>query len=263
MRESQTQYMNKILPLILLLFLGSVEMTKGQADAGLKIDKKIPVTGSEKFDFVFTRSVLVGKTDGVPFNASRSGAYSFGIGYGFPIGKSLELKLEPRVLWHKMYFSNTPDKWFPSSDSSATLVYEKQRISYFEIPVALKFKLARSKYVDEKSDEAKVGKYKFLFEMGFVFGRRLGSTYKTRHYSGGTLAAPVLPKVTVKSNRIEDLAPYRFGPYVRIGTSWLSAYGFYRLSDPFLGYRRFGNEDGSSRSYPNFTKLELGITVAL
>jgi hypothetical protein len=70
------------------------------------------------------------------------------------------------------------------------LVYEKQRISYFEIPVALKFKLARSKYVDEKSDEAKVGKYKFLFEMGFVFGRRLGSTYKTRHYSGGTLAAP-------------------------------------------------------------------------
>jgi hypothetical protein len=59
-------------------------MTKGQADAGLKIDKKIPVTGSEKFDFVFTRSVLVGKTDGVPFNASRSGAYSFGIAIWIP-----------------------------------------------------------------------------------------------------------------------------------------------------------------------------------
>jgi hypothetical protein len=255
--------MNKIFLATLLFFLGAIGTAFTQADAGLKIEKKIPVTGSEKFDFVFTRSVLVGKSVDAPFNASRSGAYSFGIGYGIPIGKSLEFKFEPRVLWHKMYFSNTTDKWFPSSDSSATLVYEKQRISYFEVPVALKFKLARSKVVDEKTDETKVGKYKFLFEMGFVFGRRLGSTYKTRHYSGGTLSAPVLPRITVKTNRIDDLAPFRFGPYVRIGTSWLSAYGFYRLSDPFLGYRRFNNGDGSSRAYPNFTKLELGITIAI
>jgi hypothetical protein len=255
--------MNKSILLILLMVLGSTGMAFCQTEPGLKIEKKIPVTGSEKFDFVFTRSVLVGKTQGVPFNASRSGAYSFGIAYGFPIGKSLELKFEPRVLWHKMYFTNTANKWFPTSDSSATLVFEKQRISYFEVPVAIKFKLARNKYIDEKSDETKVGKYKFLVEMGFVFGRRLGSTFKTRHYSGGTLNSPVLPKITVKTNRIEDLAPFRFGPYLRIGTSWLSAYGFYRLSDPFLGYRRYNNTDGSSRAYPNFSKIELGVTVAL
>lgn len=254
--------MKKIIFSILWVLVLNLGQMVAQTTEGLKIDKKIPVTGSEKFDFIFTRSVLVGKTEGVPFNASRSGAYSFGIGYGLPIGKSLEFKFEPRLLWHKMYFTASQDKWFPTSDTSATLIYEKQRISYFEIPVALKFKLARNKVVNE-NDEESVGKYKLLFEMGFVFGRRIGSTFKTRHYTGGTQADPVLPKITVKRNRIDDLAPFRFGPFVRLGTSWLSAYGFYRLSDPFLGYRRYNNTDGSSRPYPNFSKLELGVTFAL
>jgi hypothetical protein len=221
----------------------------------LKVDKKIPVTGSEKFDFIFTRSAIIGKTEGVPFNIARSGTYSFGIGYGIPMGKSLEFKFEPRLLWQKMYFVGNPDKWFPSSDSNATLVFEKQRIAYFEVPVALKFKLARNL----------LDRYKLLFEVGFVFGRRIGSTYKTRHYTAvDSLTGELLnPKITVKTNHISDLAPFRYGPFLRIGTNWLSAYAFYRISDVFLPYRRYNNEDGTSRPYPNFSKLELGITIAI
>jgi hypothetical protein len=228
--------------------------TLGQDNNALKVDKKIPVTGSEKVDFIFNRSLLVGGIRGVPFEVTRSGTYSLGIGYGIPIGKSLEFKFEPRLLWHKLYFIDSDDKWFPSSDTSETLIYEKQRVSYIEVPVALKLKLARNL----------VDKYKLLIEMGFVFGRRLGSTYKTRHWTDvGPDGNLVGPKVTMKTNRIEDLNKYRYGPFARIGTSWISFYGFYRLSDIFLPYRRFNHEPNTNRVYPNFGKVEVGLTIAI
>jgi hypothetical protein len=228
--------------------------TLDQDNNALKVDKKIPVTGSEKVDFIFNRSLLVGGIQGVPFEVSRSGTYSVGVGYGIPMGKSLEFKFEPRLLWHKLYFISSTGKWFPSTDTSETLIYEKQRVSYFEVPVALKFKLARNL----------VDKYKLLIEMGFVFGRRLGSTAKERHWTGvGDDGNLVGPKVTTKTNRIEDLSKYRYGPFARIGTSWISFYGFYRLSDIFRPYRQHDNDDGTSRAYPNFGKVEVGLTIAI
>jgi hypothetical protein len=227
-----------------------------EASTPLKVDKKIPVTGSEKMDFVFTRSVLVGGTvQGGSYEVARSGAYSFGISYGIPISKSLELNVEPRVLWHKLVFANgAADKWFPSSDSSSTLIYEKQRISYLELPLAFKFKLARNN----------ANRYRVLLEMGFVSARRIGSTFKTRHYqsvdSGGGSQPP---KITWKTNRIVDLNDWRFGPFMRLGTSWGSLYGFYRMTNIFSKDKYFVNPDGTTRAYPSFSKFELGVTLAL
>lgn len=220
----------------------------------LKVEKKIPVTGSEKVDFIFTRSVLVGRVPNVAYELGRSGTYSVGIGYGFPIGKSLEFKLEPRITWHKLYFAPTAGKWFPSNDSSATLIYEKQRVSYVEVPALIKFKLARNS----------VDRYKLLVELGFVFGHKLGSTYKSRHMSSvDSLGALVGPRITTKVNRIDDLSPFRYGPMVRIGTNWIAAYGFYRLSDVFLPYRKLNVENLPDRAYPKFGRIEFGLTIAI
>lgn len=250
--------MEKALFFTLCLLLLTFSWSHSQDNNALKVDKKIPVTGSEKFDIVFTRSIPIGKVQGVPYEVTRSGTYSIGMSYGIPMGKSLELKFEPRLLWHKLLFTAAEDKWFPSSDTSETLIYEKQRVSYFEVPVALKFKLARNL----------LDKYRFLMEMGFVFGRRLGSTSKTRHYSDVDSMGNVLgPKITVKINRIDHLNPFRFGPFLRIGTNWASVYAFYRMSDLFQPNRKFLDPYAPPFAirvpYPHFSKLEIGVTLAL
>jgi hypothetical protein len=239
--------------LAVLLLLGNGLFA--QSTNPLKIDKKVPVTGNENFDILFTRSVMISNLDSSRFDATRSGGYSLGIGYGVPLGKSLLLKFEPRVTWFKLYFNGDQEqKWYPSTDTSATLIYEKQRASYLEVPVSFKFKLARNL----------VDRYKLLLEAGFVFGHRLASTYKTRHYSSiDTLGNVKGPKVTVKTNSIQNLSQYRFGPFVRFGTNWLSLYGFYRMSDLFRPERKFVETSGSQRPYPSFPKLEVGITIAL
>jgi hypothetical protein len=225
------------------------------AQTPLKVDKKIPVTGNENFDILFTRSVMVGNVDTARFESSRSGAYSIGIGYGLPLGKALLLKFEPRVTWFKLYYAGgTDNKWFPTPDTSATLVYEKTRISYLEVPVSLKFKLARN-YTD---------RYKLLLEAGFVFGKRLTSTFKTRHYTSVDATGNLLgPKITVKTNLVEDVSQIRFGPFVRLGTNWLSIYGFYRMSDIYRSYRKFDLPTGGSTKYPGFPRLEVGVTIAI
>lgn len=226
-----------------------------QSPAAIKVDKKIPVSGNENFDFIFTRSVMVGNVDSAAFEATRSGCYSLGIGYGLPIGKTLLLKFEPRVTWFKTYFNRTgTDKWFPSSDTDSTLIYEKQRVAYLEVPVSFKLKLARNN----------VERYKLLFEAGFVFGARLSGTAKTKHFSSisanGTLQGP---KITVKTGGIQDQNRFRYGPFARIGTNWVSLYGFYRMSDVFRTDRQFQLPSGATRAYPSFPRLEVGITFAI
>lgn len=246
--------MRKVIFFFWMGLLAAASLNAQGSTSNLKVDKKIPVTGSERFDFVLTRSVLLGRVQGTPYETARSGAFSFGVGYGIPFGKSLELKFEPRVTWHKLYFEPTPGKWFPSADSSVSLIFEKQRVSYAELPVSFKFKLARNL----------VDRYKLLIEAGFVFGRRIGSVYKQR-YSYPAVDSIGLPAqtVTVKTTRIPDLSLYRFGPFLRFGTNWLSVYGFYRMTEVFDTKETFLEPDGNTRAYPAFPKIEVGVTFAL
>ncbi len=239
--------------LFILMLLSSNAF--GQTTPPLKVDKKIPVTGNENFDFIFTRSVMIGNVPTARIEGTRSGAYSFGIGYGLPVGKALLLKFEPRITWFKLYYqSGQEDKWLPSADTSATLISEKQRVSYLEVPVSLKFKLARNL----------VDRYKLLLEAGFNFGWKLGSTSKVRRYSDvDSVGTFIGPKITTKVNAIEDLSMFRFGPYARLGTNWLSVYGFYRMSEVFRTYRKFSLPDGTSRAYPIYPRLEIGVSIAL
>ncbi len=219
-----------------------------------RVKEKIRVTGGEKTDFIFTRTFLAGQADSlVPFGVSRSGAYTVGIGYGFPIGKVLELKLEPRATWHKIYFRPSPDKWFPSALNDSSLVFEKQRIFYLELPVGLKFKMARNA----------VEKYQVLLETGFSAGVNFGGALRTRTLVDTDQDGTFDGRVTSKLTRVGEWNRFRFGPYARFGLRYVSIYGFYRMTSLYRPGTKFNDTPTTTRPYPNFPKLEIGISVTI
>jgi hypothetical protein len=219
-----------------------------------RVKEKIRVTSGEKTDFTFTRTFMIGEPDSlVPFGASRSGAYSLGIGYGIPIGKVLEFKFEPRATWHKTYFKESPGKWFPSSLNDSTLVYEKQRIFYLELPVGLKFKFARNQ----------AAKYQVLLETGFSAGMNFGGALRTRTLIDSDGDGEFDGRMTSKLTRTGEWNRFRFGPYARFGLRYVSIYGFYRMTSLYRVGRKFNDTPTTSRPYPNFPQLELGISVTI
>lgn len=241
----------------LLTFLSILFLSFGQSYAqdntAMKINDRLPVSGGEKTDFIFTRSFPVGAApDSVPVVSSRSGIWSIGVSYGIPVGKSMEIKLEPRASWHKLYFRPNNDKTFPTADTSDGLIFEKHRAFYVEVPVGLKFKLARN--ADDK--------YKFHLEAGFSFGFNAGSTFKIRRDADLDADGRMESKVTTKIRPIQELSSLRYGPYARIGTNWIAIYGFYRLTEIFDTSKKIG-DDNTGVDYPLFPKLELGFSIMI
>jgi hypothetical protein len=241
----------------MLVFAGTANIlaqAPPQNNEAPRVKEKIRVTGGEKTDFIFTRTFMVGQADSlVPFGVSRSGAYTVGVGYGIPIGKVLELKLEPRATWHKIYFKPSPDKWFPSALNDSSLVYEKQRIFYLEMPIGLKFKLARNA----------VEKYQVLLEGGFSAGVNFGGALRTRINVDTNSDGIFDGRVTSKLTRVGEWNRFRFGPYARFGLRYVSIYGFYRMTSLYRVGKRFNETSTTTRDYPNFPKLEIGISVTI
>ena len=236
-----------------LMWVGS--QIQAQNNEAIKIEDKLPVSSGEKTDITFTRALLIGSADGAPFENARSGVYSVGIGYGIPIGgKVLELKIEPRATWHKLYFEQDTARWFPMRgiDTSVTRVYEKMRAFYIEMPVGLKFKLARNAE----------DKYKLLIEAGFSIGFNTGSTSKIRNEHDSDGDGTLDTKQTIKTHSVPDVNRWRYGPYFRFGTNWGSLYGFYRMSELFDPNATF-NSEGTERSYPAFPQIEIGLSITL
>lgn len=242
----------KFLLLLMLILPGLSLFGQANQNEGVKVNNKVSVGGGERTDFIFTRTFMLGSSDESFIDNARSGGYSIGIGYGIPIGTVLEFKFEPRVTWHKLYFPQTSDtaKYYPSSSTSSELVYEKVRTFFLEVPLGLKFKLARNAE----------DKYKFLLEGGFNFGLNLGGTLKTRFRGAFSDPDGDDQKLTYKLTNIPDVNILRYGPYARIGTNWISLYGFYRMSEMF-------DEDatvpGTNNPYPIFPNIELGLSITI
>lgn len=239
--------------LLSISMLLSAELA-AQDNVAPRVNDKVRVTGGEKTDFIVTRALMVTAIDSVPYDIARSGTYSVGIGYGFSIAKGLELKVEPRATWHKMYYRPEPDRWFPSGAPDSSVVYEKHRAFYAELPIGLKFKLARNKISD---------KYQLLMEAGFSTGYNLGSTIKVRSMVNVDQDAELEGKATYKVNKIWELNRLRWGPYARIGTRYVSLYAFYRMTGMYINGRSFSDSPTTSRPYPNFPKLEIGLSVTI
>lgn len=241
----------------LFLILLTVGFTYGQStneNMAIPKNNRLPVAGSEKVDFIFSRTFLVESPEGVSLNQGRSGTYSIGVGYGIPLGKALEIKLEPRLTWQKLVFtdSDTTGKYFPSAVGGTNYVFEKLRMSYVEVPLGLKLKLARN--IEDK--------YKFLVEAGFSFGFNIGSTAKSRFDTDSNSDGTIDGQTSIKMTNIPEVAELRYGPFGRIGTNWISIYGFYRMTNIFNEGQLFPSTTGL-RAYPQFSNLEIGLSIRI
>jgi hypothetical protein len=242
-----------LLQLVAILPVLSWTFVQAQDNVAPRVEEKVRVTGGEKTDFILTRTLMVTGMDSVPYDIARSGTYTIGVGYGIPIGKVLELKIEPRATWHKLYFKPVSPRWFPNAAVDSSLVYEKHRALYAEIPVGLKLKLARNA----------VEKYQLLLEGGFSAGINLGSSTKVRRLMPSPNDPDLEIKQTVKTNRIWELNPLRWGPYARFGTRYVSLYAFYRMTGLYAPGRKFSDSPTTSRNYPAFPKLEIGLSITI
>lgn len=200
-------------------------------------EARLRIRGGERIDFVFTRGILLrGDLPAqYPMDPGRSGSYSLGMALGLHFGRGLAMRFEPRLTWHNVFYSQTPEKTYPT-DSNGLFLFEKERGFYIEMPIGFKFNLARNTK----------DKVRLYLELGAQGGILAGSMYKRRSLlADGT-------KYTEKFHDVPGLNPLRYGFYGRIGTKIFAAHVFYRISEIFL-------QEGGGTSLPDFHNLELGF----
>ena len=248
---------NRIFFSAMLAMILSIGAVFGQNDA-VKVKEKKTIPGGERFDFIYTRGLLL-KTDppaNAPYSISKSGVHAFGLGFGIPLfGQFAQFRVEPRLLWNRMVYSQDDSlKTFPSAyvdpDSAGALEYEKERGFFLELPIGIKLNLIRNR--DKK--------VQLFLELGFSGGYLLGSSFKTRalvdHDNDPTTE---MIKQTTKDSKVLNLSRFRYGPYARFGWNKLALYGYYRMSEIFDSKETHSGGE----SYPVFPQIELGFSVIL
>jgi hypothetical protein len=238
----------RLLPIMILLALGL--RAQAQENEAQPIENDIRISSGEKFDFIFTRGLLVPganlPADTAPLYTSTSGSYSFGFGFGIPLKKAVAIRLEPRLTWHNLNFQQNANKTFPT-DSGNVFVYERIRSFYAEMPLGLRFNLARN-------TEDKV---RLFTEVGFSGGLLLSSAAKSRTGTG-------IDRVTVKRHDVWGMNRLRYGPYFRFGTNWIAFHAAYRMTPIFDENKRYLEPKSQTAApFPKFPKLELGFSVML
>ncbi|MBP6489088.1 MAG: outer membrane beta-barrel protein, partial [Ilumatobacteraceae bacterium] len=214
------------------------------------IQNDIRISSGEKFDFIFTRGLLVPgaglPSDTAPLLTSSSGSYSFGFGFSIPLKKAAAIRFEPRLTWNSLNFQQTPEKTFPT-DSGNVFVYERVRSFYGEMPLGIRFNLARN-------DEEKV---RLFTELGFSAGYLFSSASKARTGTG-------IDRVTVKRHDVWGMNRTRLGPYFRFGTNWIAFHASYRMTNVFNDNKRYLDPKSQTAvPFPHFPKLEMGFCVML
>lgn len=241
---------------LLLLVAGIAFGQQGDNEAGRIEKKKIPITGSERFDVMFGRGVLIPMDrdliDTVPYDPARSGSFSLGASFNFPFGKVFAIRLEPRGTWQKLHYLDDPNKTFPT-DSGNVYAFEKHRSFYPEVGIGFKFNL----YRDEEE------KVKLFTEIGGSFGYNTGGTYKRR--SSYTTSNGTVTNRTEKIHHVDDFEQLRYGLYFRAGTNWGAFQIFYRASDIFDLSKQYNHPDRGNVpvSYPKIPPIEVGIVFLI
>lgn len=227
------------------------------------IQNDIRISSGEKFDFIFTRGLLVPGGDipaaSSPLIISSSGSYSIGLGFAIPLKKAVAIRFEPRLTWNSLNFQQTDGKTFPSDslgnyfiknfplDTANAIAYERIRSFYAELPLGIRFNLARNE--DDK--------VRLFTEFGFSGGYLISSALKARKGTG-------IDRVTIKAHDVPGLSRLRYGPYFRFGTNWIALHAFYRLPGVFSDKRYYADPlTKEPVAFPLFPKLELGFVIML
>lgn len=166
--------------------------------------------------------------------ATLNPGFNFFGTYNFQIGKSKHVfALGLGISSHNLY-SNTRIEDLHSDIikfKPITNNYKRCKVNlvYLDIPAELRLKF---------NDTWKVG-------IGFKMGILIDS--KEKYIGDATISGP---RVWEKHKRINSLATYTFGPTLRIGYRWISAYGYYQIGRTFEITRG-----------PEFSPVSIGITI--
>ncbi|MDY0077161.1 MAG: outer membrane beta-barrel protein [Bacteroidales bacterium] len=155
--------------------------------------------------------------------------------YNFALGKSAHTFSLGLGIRSQNFYSNTAIanvnadtiRFVPITNN-----YKRSKINlvYLEVPAELRFRFDN----------------KWKLGVGFKFGILIDSKTK---YVGDITA--IGPRVYQKSKKINSLEKYTYGPTLRLGYKWISAFAYYQPA------RVFKRDLG-----PEFYPLSIGITLA-
>jgi len=229
--------MKKLITLIILLvaFFGT-EMVSAQV-LSESAKRKVTVGVDVFTDIIFYKNDPLYMPADFSFRTINQGANVFAM-YNFQLGKSSlsSFSIGLGISSHNFYSTNS----MIDNIKADTIVYStisedfkrtKINMTYLNVPLELKFRT----------------KGGFKIGIGAKVAYKLASKQK---YVGNKTIDNKIVKVNEKSQKINRLEDWTFGPTLRIGYKWISIYGYYQVTHVFK--KSFG---------PELMPLSLGITI--
>ena len=142
-----------------------------------------------------------------------------------------------------MNYSQESSKTYPTEADS--LNSERERFDYFMLNLATSYTLIKDKARNRVSSQ---------IELGVNGGINIGSRYKVRRQINGREAR-------IRFAGTPNVNFWRAAVYARITYKFLALWSQYSLTPIFKRDARYTNANGFESKYPEFPKLEFGLSV--
>ncbi len=212
-----------------------------------------------EFNFVINRafSGASSMSDSVPISSINSGSLFIGGGYNFNINEKFALHVQPGLNFFKIRYKNNSNFEFPVySDTTASISYKRQMITYAEVPVGVVYTFKR----DEKKSRVTYA------ELGVFGGIEVAERLRLKYRTPDNYSLLGNHTEIKKIRNMGYMNPVRYGVYARVGQGFLSFYTAFRFSNVFFNNRRIIDEvTGVKQLFPNpkLFGLELGFGIVL
>ncbi len=194
-------------------------------------------------------------SDSVPISGVNSGSLFVGVGYNFNLNNKFALHIQPGINFFKIRYKNTTNAAFPAyNDTTATLSYKRQMLTYAEVPIGVVYTFKR----DEKKSKVT------YVEAGVFGGIQVAERLRLKYRVPDNYSLLGNHTEIKKIRNMGYMNPFRYGVYARVGQGFLSFYAAFRLSNVFFNHRR-QITDGLIQLYPNpkLFGLEFGFGIVL
>ncbi|MBX7242498.1 MAG: hypothetical protein K1X92_12170 [Bacteroidia bacterium] len=212
-----------------------------------------------EFNFIINRAFAGASnmSDSVPISSINSGSLFIGGGYNFNINEKFALTVQPGLNFFKIRYKNNSNSEFPVyADTTASISYKRQMITYAEVPVGVVYTFKR----DEKKSRVTYA------ELGVFGGVEVAERFRVKYRTPDNYSLLGTHTEIKKIRNMGYMNPARYGVYARVGQGFLSFYTAFRFSNVFFNNRREIDPDtGIKQLYPNpkLFGLELGFGVVL
>lgn len=211
-----------------------------------------------EFNFIINRAFAGASTmsDSVAISSINSGSLFIGTGYNFNLSKKVALHLQPGLNFFKIRYKNNTNKAFPVySDTTASVSYKRQLITYAEVPFGIVYTFKR----DEKKSRVSYA------ELGVFGGIEVSERLRVKYETPDNYSSAGSHNEVKKIRNIGYVNPFRYGVYARVGQGFLSFYTAFRMSNVFFNNRKEFLDIGGALFTPNpkLFGLELGFGIVL